>query len=151
MPGIAVIQAQPDDGDKVQGLLRFGDYLRASGYPRVANQALELGLASTKKLDDSQSQTAALLSLGNAQRAIALQQQNKFSTQTTVLDVVANSDGTVESALATYQPALNYYQQAAEIDPGQIDSTKAQLNRLSLLLDVREFWQKAITDFNRNL
>ena len=151
LPGIAVIQAQPDDGDKVQGLLRFGDYLRASGYPRVANQALELGLASTKKLDDSQSQTAALLSLGNAQRAIALQQQNKFSTQTTVLDVVANSDGTVESALATYQPALNYYQQAAEIDPGQIDSTKAQLNRLSLLLDVREFWQKAITDFNRNL
>jgi len=151
LPGIAAIQAQPDDRDKVQGLLRFGDYLRASGYPRVANQALELSLASTKKLDGSPQQTAALLSLGNAQRAIALQQQNKFSTQTIVLDVVANADGTAESALAAYQPALDYYQQAAEIDSSQLDSTKARLNRLSLLLDVREFWQGAISDFNRNL
>ena len=151
LPGIAAIESQPDGTDKVQGLLRFGDYLRASGYPRVANRALELGLASTKQAGDTSQQTAALLSLGNAQRAIAIQQQNKFSTQTTVLDVVANSDGSVESALAVYQPALNYYQQAAQIAPEELDSTKAQLNRLSLLLDVREFWQGAITEFNDNL
>lgn len=150
LPGIAAIEAQPDEPDKVQGLLRFGDYLRASGYPRVASQALELGLASTKELGDTTQQTSALLSLGNAQRAIAIQQQNKFSAQTTVLDVVANSDGTAESALAAYQPALNYYQQAA-ITPGSLDSTKAQLNRLSLLLDIQEYWQGAIADFNNNL
>lgn len=151
LPGIAAIEAQPNKLDKVQGLLRFGDYLRASGYPRVANQALELGLLSTQELGDAPQQTAALLSLGNAQRAIATQQQNKFSAQTTVLDVVANSDGSVESALATYQPALNYYQQAAKTTPGQLDSTKAQLNRLSLLLDIQEFWQGAIEEFNSNL
>ena len=151
LPGIAAIESQPDDADKVQGLLRFGDYLRASGYPRVASRALELGLASSTKLADLPQQTAALLSLGNAQRAIAIQQQNKFSAQTTVLDVVANADSSAESALAPYQPALNYYQQAAATAPGELDSTKAQLNRLSLLLDMREFWQGAIADFNNNL
>lgn len=151
LPAIAAINQRPEEQDKVQGLLRFGDYLSASGYPRVANQALELGLASSEKLADPQSKTAALLGLGNAQRAIALQKQNQFSTQTTVLDVVANNSGSVTSALESYQPALDYYQQASEITPRQADSLKAELNRLSLLLDIQEFWQGAIKDFNRDL
>lgn len=125
--------------------------MRASGYPRVANQALELALASSQKLADLQSKTATLLSLGNAQRAIALQKQNQFSTQTIVLDVVANNSGSVTSALESYQPALDYYQQASEVTPRQPDSLKAELNRLSLLLDIQEFWQGAITDFDRHL
>ena len=151
LPGVAAIESQPDDPDKVQGLLRFGDYLRASGYPRVANRVLELSLVSTQKLRDTPQQTATLLSLGNAQRAIAIDKQNQFSAQTTVLDVVVNADGSAESALAAYQPALNYYQQAAETTPSQLDSTKAQLNRLSLLLDIQEFWQGALGNFNSNL
>ncbi|MEY2832776.1 MAG: hypothetical protein RLZZ574_2034, partial [Cyanobacteriota bacterium] len=151
LPAIAAINQQPEEQDKVQGLLRFGDYLRASGYPRVANQALELALASSQKLADPQSKTATLLSLGNAQRAIALQKQNQFSTQTIVLDVVANNSGSVTSALESYQPALDYYQQASEVTPRQPDSLKAELNRLSLLLDIQEFWQGAITDFDRHL
>ena len=151
LPGVAAIESQPDEPDKVQGLLRFGDYLNASGYPRVASRVLELSLASTQKLGDAPQQTAALLSLGNAQRAIAIDKQNQFSAQTTVLDVVVNADGSAESALAAYQPALNYYQQAAETTQGQLDSTKAQLNRLSLLLDIQEFWQEAIGNFSNNL
>jgi tetratricopeptide (TPR) repeat protein len=151
LPAIAAINQQPEEQDKVQGLLRFGDYLRASGYPRVANQALELGLASSEKLADPQPKTAALLSLGNAQRAIALQKQNQFSTQTIVLDVVANNSGSVTSALESYQPALDYYQKASEVTPRQADGLKAELNRLSLLLDIQEFWQRAITDFDRHL
>ncbi|MEM7760998.1 MAG: CHAT domain-containing protein, partial [Cyanobacteria bacterium P01_A01_bin.40] len=89
-------------------------------------------------------------SLGNAQRAIAIEQQNQFAPQTVVLDNIANSGGTAESALASYQPALNYYNQAAETAPDQLDSLKAKLNRLSLLLDIQEFWQRAISDLNRN-
>ncbi|NJL52436.1 MAG: hypothetical protein HC930_09835 [Hydrococcus sp. SU_1_0] len=54
LPAIAAINQQPEEQDKVQGLLRFGDYLRASGYPRVANQVLELSLASSEKLADPQ-------------------------------------------------------------------------------------------------
>lgn len=150
LPAVAAINQQPDERDKVQGLLRFGDYLRASGYPRVANKALELSLVSSEKMDNLNQKTATLLSLGNAQRAIAIEQQNRFASQTTMLDLIANSGGTAESALSSYQPALNYYDQAATIAPDQLDGLKAQLNRLSLLLDINEFWQEAIADLNQN-
>ncbi|MEM8675847.1 MAG: CHAT domain-containing protein [Cyanobacteria bacterium P01_G01_bin.67] len=150
LPAVEAINQQPDERDKIQGLLRFGDYLRASGYPRVANKALELSLDSTEKLNNPGQKAATLLSLGNAQRAIAIEQQNQFAPQTVVLDNIANSGGTAESALASYQPALNYYNQAAETAPDQLDSLKAKLNRLSLLLDIQEFWQRAISDLNRN-
>ena len=153
LPAVTAITSQPDSRDKVQGLLRFGDYLRASGYPRVATRALELSLLSTEQLDDPALKTAILLSLGNTQRAIAEEEQNKFAPETTVLDAIANSEGTVESALSDYQPALNYYQQAASIAPeaNDLDGLKAELNRLSLLLDIREFWLDAIADINDNL
>lgn len=150
LPAVSAINKQPDEIDKVQGLLRFGDYLRASGYPRVATKALELSLLSSDKMNNLNQKTATLLSLGNAQRAIAIERQNQFSPQTIVLDTIANSGGTAESALADYQPALNYYQQAAEIAPNQLDGLKAQLNRLSLLLDAEEFWQGALSELNRN-
>ena len=151
LPAVNAITEEPDSRDKVQGLLRFGDYLRASGYPRVANRALELSLLSTEKLDDPTQKTATLLSLGNAQRAIALDKQNKFAPRTIVLDAVANSGGTVAAALSDYQPALDYYERAAENAPNDLDSVKARLNRLSLLLDIREFWLGAIANLERNL
>ena len=151
LPAVAAINQQPNDRDKVQGLLRFGDYLRASGYPRVASRALELSLASAEQLDDSAQQTATLLSLGNARRAIALEEQNQFASETVVLDAIANSGGTAASALADYQPALDYYARAAEMAPNELDSLKARLNRLSLLLDIQEFWQGAIADLEQNL
>ncbi|MEL7522316.1 MAG: hypothetical protein AAGJ80_12010, partial [Cyanobacteria bacterium J06553_1] len=151
MPAVVAIEGQPDSRDKIQGLLRFGDYLRASGYPKVANQALELSLASAENIADPTPKAAALLSLGNARREIALQRQNQFATQTVVLDAVVNSDRSAASALAPYQPALDYYDRATQVTPRQLDGLKAQLNRLSLLLDIKEYWRSAITDFDRNL
>lgn len=151
LPAVSAITEEPDSKDKVQGLLRFGDYLRASGYPRVANRALELSLSSSQQLDDPAQKTATLLSLGNAQRAIALEQQNSFAPRTIVLDAIANSEGTVAAALSDYQPALDYYERAAEVAPNELDTVKARLNRLSLLLDIREFWLDAIANLERNL
>ena len=150
LPAAEAIATQPDDLDKVVGLLRFGDYLRASGYPRVATKALDVGLTSSKNIDNPNQETAVLLSLGNAQRAIATEQQNQFSSQTVVLDVIANSGGTAESALAPYQPALSYYQEAAQTAPDRLDSIKAELNQLSLLLDIQDFWQNAIVKLDQN-
>ena len=149
-PAVSAINQQPDTPNKVTGLLRFGDYLRASGYPRVATKALELSFDSAKKQDNSLQQTAALLSLGNAERAIAINRQNQFPAQTVVLDVIANSGGTAESALSAYQPALDYYDRAAKASDERLDGLKAELNGLSLLLDIDEFWQGAITDLKRN-
>lgn len=151
LPDVSGITEYPDTPDKVTGLLRFGDYLRESGYPRVAIKALELSLASTEKIGDTQQKTATLLSLGNAERAIALEKQNMFASQTIILDVIANSGGSAETALDPYQPALSYYQQAAQTSPNQLDGVKAELNSLSFLLDIQEFWQTAIADLQNNL
>jgi len=150
-PAVSVINKEEDSPEKVMGLLRFGDYLRASGYPRVATKALELGLKSTEKLDDPVQKAAALLSLGNAEREIAVTRQNKFPAQTIILDVVANSGGTAESALSFYQNALNYYDKAAQASPNQLDGLKAELNSLSLLLDIKEFWGTEVANFNQNV
>ncbi|MEM8828733.1 MAG: CHAT domain-containing protein [Cyanobacteria bacterium P01_G01_bin.19] len=151
LPDLSGIENYPDTPEKVIGLLRFGDYLRESGYPRVATKALELGLDSTEKIPDSTKKTAILLSLGNAERAIALENQNKFPAETVILDVIANSGGRAKSALSTYQPALDYYERAIETAPNELDSIIAELNSLSLLLDIQEFWQKAISDILQNL
>ena len=151
LPTVVAIGKQPDTMDKAIGLLRFGDYLRASGYPRVAAKALELGLATTEKFDNPEQKSATLLGLGNAERAIAIKRQNQFPDQTIVIDAVINGGGTAEYVLSNYQPSLAYYQQAAEITSASSDGLKAELNNLSLLLDIQEFWLKAIADLNQNL
>ena len=151
LPDLSDIEQYPNTPGKVIGLLRFGDYLRESGYPRVATKALELGLDSTDKMSSSTQKTAILLSLGNAERAIALEKQNQFPSQTVILDVIANSGGTAESALSPYKPALNYYDRATKTAPNELDSVKAELNSLSLLLDIQEFWQNAIANLQQNV
>ena len=151
LPDLSDIEKYPNTPEKVIGLLRFGDYLRESGYPQVATKALELGLDSTDKMSSPTQKTAILLSLGNAERAIALEKQNQFPSQTIILDVVANSGGTAESALSPYKPALNYYDRASQTAPNELDSVKAELNSLSLLLDIQEFWQNAIANLQQNV
>jgi len=151
IPAISPILKQPESSNKVTGLLRFGDYFRESGYPSVASQTLTLSLEMTDKIGNPTQKTATLLSLGNAARAIALKKQNQFPSQTVVLDVIANSGGSGESALFPYQPAFSYYERATEAAPNQVDGLKADLNNLSLLLDVQEFWQNAIADLNKNI
>ncbi len=89
--------------------------------------------------------------MGNAERAIALEKQNQFPSQTIILDVIASSGGTAESALANYQKAISYYDQAIKTSPNELDSIKAELNSLSLLLDVQEFWQNAIANLRQNI
>ena len=151
LPDLSDIEKYPNTPEKVIGLLRFGDYLRESGYPQVATKALELGLDSTDEMSSSTQKTAILLSLGNAERAIALEKQNQFPSQTIILDVIANSGGTAESALLPYQPALSYYDRATKTAPNELDSVKAELNSLSLLLDIQEFWQNAISNLQQNI
>ncbi|MDJ0589641.1 MAG: CHAT domain-containing protein [Pleurocapsa sp. MO_226.B13] len=151
LPDVSGIEQYPDTTDKVIGLLRFGDYLRESGYPQVASRALELGLVTTDKITAPGQKTATLLSLGNAERAIALEKQNRFPSQTIALDVIVNSGGSAESAITPYQAALDYYERANQISPDRLDGIKAELNSLSLLLDIQEFWQSALADLSNNI
>ncbi len=145
------IVAESNSTDKAVGLLRFGDYLRESGYAKVAVDTLKLSLKTAAELNEPTQQTAALLSLGNTARAIAENRQNRFPPQTIALDIVANQDGSSASALEPYQPAFNYYQRTAATATSPIDTVKAELNHLSMLIDVWEFWQQATTELQSDI
>ncbi|MGK7914290.1 MAG: CHAT domain-containing protein [Prochloraceae cyanobacterium] len=133
------------------GLLRLGDYLTNSNYPQVARSVIAQSLQISRELDNPRQETAALLSLGNTFRAIAVKEQNQFPPQTVALDNIVNRNGSAIVALAPYQPAINYYEEAASLAQSNLNSLKAQMNYLSMLLDIREFWQEAIADLTQNL
>ena len=139
-----------DSLNKTRGLLRLGDYFSHSEYLQIGEELLALSLDTAQQINSPSQQTSALLSLGNTARAIALRQQNQFPPQTVALNIIANQSGSLTAALAPYQPAVNYYQQVVNISPSDLDILKAELNHLSLLLDVWEFWQQATTALNTN-
>jgi CHAT domain-containing protein len=145
------ISQQPDSDNKATGLLRLGDYLRVTNYPHVAEEVLNLSLETAKNLDSPGEKTAALLSLGNTERLIATRKQTQFPATTIALDVVANQKGSTQALLAPYESAINYYQQAAEVTDSVEEQVRAELNHLSILLDLWEFWQKASSELIKNL
>jgi CHAT domain-containing protein len=104
---------------------------------------LLLSLATAEELDLPQAESAALLSLGNTARAIANREQAQFPPATVALDVALNQQGSVKAALAPYQPAIDYYEQAATRADSPQTQIQARLNYLSLLVDIDQFWQQA--------
>ena len=145
-----MIESEPSV-NKAVGLLRFGDYLRYKDYPQVSSQILQLSLTTARQTENPTQENAALLSLGNTYRRIAEIEQNRYPSETIALDIIANRDSSAEEALKPYQDAIAFYQQAAEQTPSPLNTVKAELNHLSLLLDTWEFWQSATSSLSNNL
>lgn len=141
----------PYNLSQATGLLRLGDYFTDSNYPQVARSVVAQSLQIAQELDNPRQETAALLSLGNTVRAIAQKEQNQFPPQTVALDNIVNRNGSATVALTPYQPAINYYEDAASLAQSSLNSLKAQMNHLSMLLDIQDFWQTAIADLTDNL
>ena len=141
----------PYNLNQATGLLRLGDYFTNSNYPQVARTAIDMSLQIAQSLTDTRQETAALLSLGNTVRAIADKNQNQFPPQTVALDNIVNQNGSANKALEDYQPAIIYYQQAASLAQSPLNSLKAEMNHLSMLLDIQEFWQTALMDLRENI
>ncbi len=157
LTAIDKIAERPDSLNKATGLLRFGDYLRESGYPRVGETVLQRSLETAEKLTEPRTKTAALISLGNTARAIANRQQEQFPPQTVAVGVISSQlnlevseQNFSQAALKRYEPALEYYRQAASEAPSPLNALKAELNQLSFLLDTWEFWQQATTEIINN-
>ena len=137
---------QPDSFNKATGLLRLGDFFRQSGYLQVSQDILLLSLDVAEQLRSSQDQGAALLSLGNTARAIGNRKRDRFPPVTTALDVIVNQQASAAAAIAPYQQAIEFYEQSANQSNSPLTKIQAQLNQLSLLLDIEQFWQPAISE-----
>jgi CHAT domain-containing protein len=136
----------PASANKTTALLRLGDFFRQRNDLKLSREVLLLSLETATELNSPQAESAALLSLGNTARAIANREQTQFPPATIALDVVLNQQGSVEAALAPYQPAINYYERAATLAGSPQTKIQPQLNYLSLLGNIDQFWQQATTE-----
>ncbi len=104
------LQAQPNSTVKATGLPSLGIALQVVGDLRRSQEVLEQSLAIAQQLNSPENISAALFSLGNTLRA-----------------------------LPKHEEALALYQKAAETASIPLDKSEAQLNRLSLLVDMKKW------------
>jgi CHAT domain-containing protein len=110
---VAQMRAKPDTLLKAQGLRSLGVALQTVGDLKQSKEILEESLAISQQLDSSQDITNAYFSIGNVAKDLGL-----------------------------YDVAWTYYEEAVKLSPDQLTQLQAQLNQLSLLIDL-ERWQPA--------
>jgi CHAT domain-containing protein len=106
------LQTQSDPTLKALGLKSLGTVLQVTGNLSESQKVLEQSLAIAQKLNTPLDTSEILFNLGNTLRAL----QNT-------------------------QAALSFYQQAVAAAPTAIAQLRAQLNQLSLLIEIKQ-WQK---------
>lgn len=161
------LQTQPDSLTKAVALRSLGDALQVAGNLDAAQQSLEQSLRVAQGLREEAGASAqvreaigsAYLSLGNVSRSAAsatLSQNNLLAREaiarlTTPLDLGANPTqrvierqrlNTAQAFWQQSQAALTSYQQAADEATHLNTQVQAQLNQLSLLVELEE-WSAA--------
>jgi CHAT domain-containing protein len=142
---IKTLAAQPNSLNKAIGLRSLGDVFQRLDNLELSAKVLQLSWNVAKKLPSPQDESAALLSLGNTERALgnraraafggaSLMPQDSTSKQKlTPLDCPHRpSRGAAEKF---YQRAAKFYQQAATESALPITWIQAQLNHLNVLLE----------------
>jgi len=134
---LKTLEAQPNSLNKANGLRSLGDVLQRLDNLELSTQVLQLSLKAAKELPSPQEESAALLSLGNTERAKgnrARTRQDSASEQklTPLRCLYKPSLG---AAKKYYQQAASFYQQAATEGASPTTWVQAQLNRLSVLLE----------------
>ncbi|MGF1513626.1 MAG: CHAT domain-containing protein [Elainellaceae cyanobacterium] len=127
----------PEPQIQVLGLRTLGNLLRSMGDLERSRQVLQQGIAVVQSLQTSEEEAALLLGLGETERAY-------YERAKAELIRTGDAGPTVEQAALVGRSstiALQAYQQAAQrgdrAAPSLI-SIQAQLQRLSLLLDLRD-------------
>lgn len=117
----AQIQNLPDSPVKLIGLQNLGNLRRRGGELPQAKALLAQSLAMAQRLNLLAEQSQVWLNLGNTERAIGQRFQE-----------LAQDTQAQQATLA----ALKAYQQAATLAPTTLGRTQANLNRLSLLIEI---------------
>ncbi|GAB4230799.1 MAG: hypothetical protein Kow0049_12820 [Stanieria sp.] len=119
------------------GLRSLGDLLRKQGRLEESKQALELSLAAVK---EPREVNATLLSLGNTERFLGNRLRDSWNYEK-VTEIIETES--ITEALQPYQPTIATYQKATNGNSAaSLASLQAQLNQLSLLIDLEQWWEK---------
>lgn len=125
----ATLQNRPNSLIKAIVLRSLGNALRVIGDLDKSRELLQQSLSIAQQLQSLSAISAAQFSLGNTVRALAKRAANLDDTSTTKIE---------------FQLALNAYQQAAATSTSPMMQVQAQLNQLSLLVDIQQFNEAAV-------
>ena len=125
---------------QTKGWRSLGDVLRAIGDLENSQQFLQKSLNIVGQLNSSQDTSATLLSLGNTFWALGNLERDRQETkrESNVLPWLCVSRILPDEAFKFYQEAEQAYQNSSEAFPSSPMGIKAQLNRLSLLVETEQ-------------
>lgn len=119
------------------GLRSLGSILQHKGMLFQARKLLQLSVMATH---DSSESGATLLTMGNIQQALGNQERDRWSYDhiTEIIDRQAS-----KNALEPYLAAIKIYEQVPlESQTELITQIQAQLNHLSLMIELEAWWQQ---------
>lgn len=121
------------------GLRSLGNLLCKQGHLEQSRQALKISLAGIQDLNEI---SATWLSLGNTERILANRFRDSWNYEqvTEMIEI-----GSITQALEPYQPAFLAYQQSTNNSSvASITFLQAEVNQFSLLIELQNWWEKAI-------
>jgi CHAT domain-containing protein len=142
------VQKQPDSLMKATALRSLGDVLQLVGELEKSLKVLQQSRDVAQRLRSPSQMGAALLSLGNTQRALGNRGRNQQNTvsqekSTPLQCTITNANNPIsKEASRYYQLAAQSYQQAADISGSPLVQIQAQVNQLSVLLELQK-WSEA--------
>ncbi|ALB39497.1 hypothetical protein AA650_02575 [Anabaena sp. WA102] len=166
------LELQPDSLNKVIGLRLLGETFQKFGQLELSQQLfLEISKIAAQQYPDQQS--AIFIGLGNIERAIGNRERDKLNYTSQIefiLSEQCNNEFNLHDenkiknkikctnneyidiksyyeAFGHYNKAKKDYNQAANNHTNSITGIQAELNQLSLLLDIQEWWNE---QFNKS-
>jgi CHAT domain-containing protein len=121
------------------GLRSLGGILQKKGMLTQAQTIIEISASATQ---DSSESGATLLALGNIQQALGNQVRDRWNYER-ITEIIDRKDP--KNALEPYLTAFKTYEQISlEPQTELLTQTQAQLNHLSLLIELETWWQQQI-------
>ena len=119
------------------GLRSLGSILHKKGMLSLAQTIIQLSATATQDYSES---GATLLTLGNIQQALGNQVRDRWNYER-ITEIIDRQDP--KNALKPYSTAFKTYQEVAlEPQTELLTQTQAQLNHLSLLIELEVWWQQ---------
>ncbi|MCW5315510.1 CHAT domain-containing protein [Nostoc sp. KVJ3] len=134
------LESKPNSLNKANGLRSLGDVLQKLDRPDLSTKVLDLSLQVARQLPSPTTESAVLLSLGNAQRSLGDRiqiQQGRINKQNSS-PINCGEQAKVGEETSLYQQAASLYQQAATKSISANTWVQAQLNHLRLLIEMNE-------------